>query len=288
MKHILKEGEINLILTEKGGGLTNEVHLVKHNDNKYILRKCDSLKRAKGYELISKELERYGFFPKFLGRYGKDVLYEYIEGRDLGEKENVKLFKQVGEISAHINKLKGEIDYNKRFLKQVKEIVSCNFSKNKKVENRNLKNIHKGLDKRRIKPLFTKEDSKEIIGLYNYLFRKSKPKMALDVNDMTPSNFRLRKGKVYLVDIEGIKPRIKGFGIAKGFLKWMKNEKSQEAFKQGYKKTSKNWFFEGYYADLCYLSFIIQTLNYKVQIGRNYKTDILRLKKLLKKYGGKI
>ena len=127
-----------------------------------------------------------------------------------------------------------------------------------------------------------------IIKLYNYLLNKSKPKIVLDVNDMTPDNFRLRKGIVYLVDIEGIKPRIKGFGIAKGFLKWMRDEKSRDAFKQGYKKISKKWFFESYYADLCYLSFIIQSLNYKAQIGRDYKTDILRLERLLKKYEGKI
>ncbi len=87
MKHILKEGEINLLLSESGGGLSNEVHLIKHDGKNYIVRKCDSLKRARGYELISKKLERYGFLPKFLGRYGKDVLYEYVEGRDLREKD---------------------------------------------------------------------------------------------------------------------------------------------------------------------------------------------------------
>ena len=75
MKHILKKGEITILLTddESGGGLSKEVHLIKYEDKKYVVRRCEDLATARRYEDISKKFEKYGFLPKFLGRFGKDV-----------------------------------------------------------------------------------------------------------------------------------------------------------------------------------------------------------------------
>jgi len=279
MKQLLKSEMSELMPESGGGGLSKEVYLVKHNNKKYIIRKCDTIKRAKKYETISKKLEKQDVLPKILGRYGKDVLFEFIEGRDLTKEEDLKVFYQLGEIVAKISKLKTYKPDN-RFYTQLKELVTGNFSQNNKVD---VRRYRERLDKRRIKPLFTRQQADNIKVVHDYLLKKVKPKTVLDINDVSTSNFRIRKGKIYFVDIEAIKPRIKGLGIAKCFLKWAKTEDQQEAFRKGFERFDK-WFFEGEYADLCYLKFIIQSLNYKCQIGRDYKHDLKRLEILLNKY----
>jgi hypothetical protein len=277
MKHLLKEGIIQELVSETGGGISGEVHLITHNKQKYILRKCNTLEKAKNYELISKKLENYNILPKFLGRYGKNVFFEFIEGRDLTKEENPKTFIQIGMIVAIISKLKTTNKQN-NFYKQLNELVTAKFSDNFKVD---VKRYRERLDKRRIKPLLSKEKAKKIKKLYLELYNKVKPEIRYDANDVTPDNFRIRQGKVYYIDIEGIKPRVKGFGIAKCFLKWAKDKEQQDTFRKGYEKIDK-WFFEGDYANLCYMMFIIQALNYKCQIGRDYKADLKRLNKIIK------
>ena len=281
MKHILKQGEISELLPENmAGGISGEAHLVKHEGKKYVLRKCKSIKKAKYYEFLASKFEKYGFLPKFLGRYGKNVLYEYIEGRDLRIKEKGKVIEQIGKIAAYVNKLGAEENYEKRFKRQLNELVTGKFKPTQKVI---IRRFRDRLDIRRIKALFTNQQGKEILGLYEHLEKKAKPKTSLDANDIDPNNFRLRKGRVYFVDVEAIKPRVKGLGIAKAFIRWFKTSQSQRSFERGYRKIGK-WFFEDEYADFCYLSFLIQTLNYKAQIGRDYKHDLKRLKNLMKRY----
>ena len=101
MKHLLKEGKISLLLPEgEGGGLSGEVHLIKHKDKNYVVRRCQNLEKAKHYASLSKKFKKYGFLPKLLGRHGKDVFYEYIGGRDLRKAESIKVFEQLGKIAA--------------------------------------------------------------------------------------------------------------------------------------------------------------------------------------------
>lgn len=280
MKHLLKRGEISSLIPETGGGLSGEVYLIKYNNQKYIVRKCSSYKIAKRYEMLSKKLEKYKILPKFLGRYGKNVFYEYIEGRDLKKEEPKKIFEQIGKITAHIDKLNIKGRYNK-FKKQLNELTSGKYKKNKKVD---LKRYRERLDKRRVKAVITLKEKEEVLEIYNYLKKRNKVRVIFDINDISPNNFRINNGKVYYVDIEGIKPRIRGLGIAKCFLRWAQDESQQKEFIKGYKTISKDWFFKEEYADLCYLHLIIQSLNYKAQIGRNYKKDLKRLKNLIKKY----
>ena len=110
--------------------------------------------------------------------------------------------------------------------------------------------------------------------------------MALDANDITPSNFRLSKdGKVYFVDIEAIKPRIKGFGIAKFYIQWGKTSARRKAFDRGYSSIYSMKFLTQGYKDFIFLNFIIQEINYSIKIfRRDYSKQLIMLDKLLKKY----
>jgi hypothetical protein len=278
MKHLLKK-ELKEIIPKHGGGISGEVHLIKDGNKKYIVRICKDSNKPRQYEKISKKLEKYKILPKFLGKYKNYAFFEYLEGRNLSHKETLKTFKKIGKIVAQISKLKTTKTDNK-FPTQLKELTTGKFSTNFKVD---IRRYREKLDKRRIKPLFTKEKAEQIKKLHDKLSKTVKPKNVLDANDVVHSNFRLSKGKIYFVDLEAIKPKIKGFGIAKCFSKWAKTDKQQQAFKKGYEKADK-WFFEKEYADLCYIRFLIQALNYKCQVGRNYKKDLKKLNSILKKY----
>lgn len=286
LKYLLKNGKVSEIIPETGGGISGEAHLLEYKNKKFIVRICQNIKTAKKYEKISLELKKFKIFPNFLGRYGKNVFYEFLEGRDLRENERLDVYRQMGRITAIVgtlNKLKGE----NRFYTQVKKLESGNFfTENHRVKRRN-ERYGERLDKRRIKAIFSKKMAKEVRELYEYLSKSFKLEFICDINDITNENFRLSKGKVYFVDIEAIKPRLKGFGIAKCFLKIAKNESRRKSFRKGFEEISE-WFFEGEYADLCYLMYTIQDLVFRCQIGRKSDKSLDRLKKLLKKYSTKL
>jgi hypothetical protein len=285
LKKIFHEGKISEIIPETGGGISGEAHLLEYKNKKFIVRICRDLKTAKKYEKISLKLKKFKIFPKFLGRYGKNVFYEFLEGRDLRENEILDVYRQMGRITAIVgtfDNLKGET----RFYAQVKKLESGNFfTENHRVQRRN-ERYGERLDKRRIKSIFSKKMAREVEDLYEYLSKNFKLEFICDINDITKENFRLSKGRVYFVDIEAIKPRLKGFGIAKCFLKIAKTENRRKSFKKGFEEVSE-WFFEGEYADLCYLMYTVQDLVFRCQIGRKHDESLNRLKKLLKKYSTK-
>ena len=273
MKDILKKGEIKELLSDEGGGgWSKEAHLLIYGKEKYMLRRAQTLQRAKKYEELSKKLEKFGFLPKFLGRYGKDVIYEYIEGRDLRREETLKVIKQIGKIAGQINKVRANDSLDKKFEKQINEALTGDF---------------KDLNKK-VKPLLSKEKVDEIIRLYFYLKRKSKPSIRLDLNDASPSNFRLRKGKVYFVDIEAIKPRYKGYLIGKAFTKWFRTKNQQKAFLEGYNLVLSAGFINDYYLDFTYINYLVQEVNYTCRYGKKYKpkykSRLKFLDEILKKY----
>ena len=286
MRKVLKKGEITLLLPEgEGGGLSGEVHLVRYDNQKYVVRRCETLKIARGYEAISKKFEKDGFLPKFLGRFGKDVLYEYIEGRDLKQKESKKVLYQLGQIAAYISKKKMKSKTYPRFFVQLKELLTGEYKVTVKEKERMRRNKIK---MKRFKPAISKEQSEEITKVHNYLKKKLRPAIYFDANDIIPGNFRIdKKGKVYFVDIEAIRPRIKGFGIAKFFLKWGKKKWSKDVFKKGYSSVASLKYLTQEYLDFLYLNFIIQSMNYKYKIygGKSSKNIFPdRLKEILERY----
>jgi thiamine kinase-like enzyme len=284
MKHLLKEGEISLLLPEgEGGGLSGEVHLIKHRNEKYVVRRCDKLSKAKLYESLSQKFEKQGFLPRLLGRHGKDVFYEYVEGRDLTKKEKMDVFYQIGKICAQINKVKVGGSLDKRFKIQIKELETGKFKFNKKESERRKRN--KVTNKP--KPIFDKKKAKEIKKVYKLLKQKSRSVLTLDANDVAQGNFRIDKtDKVYFVDIEAIKSKVRGFGIGKFYLRWGKTPAKQKAFNKGYSSVSSLKFLTTEYNDFITLSFLMQRINYGVKIHNKdfFEKELELLDQILKKY----
>jgi len=281
MKHILKEGQLSILLPEgEGGALSGEVHLLKYKGERYVVRKCSTLLKAKYYEAISKKLEKYNFLPKFLGRFGKDVLYEFINGRDLRRNERGFVFEQLGEIGAFINKQKINSNPNFKFNKILGELVSGKYVSSAKV----LMRRKRSRIRKKPKIVLSIKESNKIKELYSYLMRKTKAQIRMDISDFVPGNFRLRRGKVYLVDVEAIKPAIKGMGVAKCFRGFCNTKKRKELFIKGYTKVYSTNFLNEIYLDLCNLLFAVQAIHFKEQVKRDYQEDLGKIKRLLKKY----
>jgi|TARA_Y100000310_G_C20460866_1_gene705292 hypothetical protein len=243
----------------KKGGWSGETYLVEEKGKKYVVRKCKTLKKAKHYETIEKKFGKYKILPKLIRRNKKNVIYEYIEGRDLKHNESIKIINQVGKIAAIVNKIKSKESSKTRFNKQLTDIK------------------------------FNKEKIKVIKQIYKNLESQLKPKTTWDLNDLNSDNFRINKeGQVYFVDIEAIKSRVKLYCIGKGFMRWFKTKKEQENFKKGYNSISSVKFFTDKYKDFIDFNFLIEELRYKKIYGKNYKPrtkiNTNKINPIIKKY----
>lgn len=269
MNKLLKRGSVEILIPERaGGGLTGETHLLKVDNQKFVLRKCADLDKANFYKKMSGKFEKKGFFPKLIDKKGKNVLYEFIKGRDLrGKKERLDNIEEVGKILAIINKEKFKGRFSDPFETQIKELKTGKYIPSLKVKiAREKRNITA-----KPKKLLTEKQAKEILKYYKNKKTELKPEIVYDCGDPTPGNFRLRNGKVYLVDVDSIKPRYKGFGISKFFLEWGKTKNKQEKFIKGYKSKNKINFLTEEYRDLIDLIFLVQRLNFQAQTGKDTK-----------------
>jgi thiamine kinase-like enzyme len=260
MKHLLKEGEITRLFSDEGGGDTGEVHLLKHKGKKYVLRIAPDIKTAKKYVEIYSGLEKYKIMPKLLYYMGRNIIFEYIEGRDLTTRDlSPKIAYSVGRITGSISNLRYNLaknyDVNKKFFDGLKYLLN--------------------------KKIISKERYNQITNIYNELERKKKVKVAMDITDPTPDNFRLNKGKVYFIDIEAIKPGPKGIGISKAFLRWFKTEKQRRDFLRGYNSVSNGSYITADYLQFIYLYHLITSIYSRVSDGRDPSERILMLNKLL-------
>lgn len=239
------------------GGATKETHFAFYNKKKYVLRICNNEKSKKYCHEAFKKFGKTKIMPRLIEEKDNYFLIEFIIGRDLEEVkgENNKTLKQVGRILALVNAEKKEFDYKASLKKYLRYI-----SKNK---------------------VLSKED---LLDTKKLLKKLSKIRLitCLDISDLTADNFRLSKeGKVYLVDIGAIKPKFAGFGITKAFFQWIKTEKQQQAFKEGYNSISSIDFYSGDYKILSELFFVIQVIYYKHLQNKNYDAYLKRLSYLL-------
>jgi len=264
MKHALKKGKIEILLPERdGGGLTGEVHTLEYEGQKFLLRRCQSLERAEHYEEMSRRFERYGFLPKYLGRVGRDVFYEFIEGRDLRNTERLDYIREVGRIISLINSHNFEGYYTYQLDIFLGELETGRYN--------NLGKVAIAREKRdvRFKPgkLISSEWRKRVENKLQELRSNKEIKIVYDCTDPTPPNFRVRKGKVYLVDIDSIKPCYKGMGVSKFFNQWGKTRGKREAFRRGY-GNKKMEFYSGEYRDFIDLNFLVKRLWFTYQVGK--------------------
>src|SRR4030042_66063 len=106
MKNVIEQGEIAKLRSDSGvGGISGEMHLVRHDGKKYALRICLDEKRAEDYSALYYNMEKHGFFPKLLYREGKHFLFEFIEGRDCTLKDGPEIAYEVGKIFALVNSI---------------------------------------------------------------------------------------------------------------------------------------------------------------------------------------
>lgn len=287
-KSIILNGDISPLIPEAGGGLSMEAHLVKVGNKKYVVRMCSSEKRAKFYEIISKELSRYHILPKLIGKCDKHVFYEYLVGRDLKQNEGLEKFQQVGIICARINNIgcKSKEDINFSFNKNLNELTSGKYRvyTPEEMKEKRRRRPNERHDIRRRKALISEGENKLIKIINKKLILETKAKVCLDAFDVSPANFRISKGNIYFVDMDAIKPKIKGIGIAKCFFGWAKKEKERNAFLEGYFSVMGTNFLTDKYMDLLNLHFLIQALHDRVKLGRKYNMQYQKLKSILKKY----
>lgn len=263
MKHILKRSKISKL----SGGDSEETFLVEYGRDKFVLRVYETIKEADYNSLIHSKLKKYGFLPKLFYQEKNKLLFEYIEGRDCKKSDALKVAEQVGKICARINQLKIK---GSKYAE--KNIVSC---------------LQLLKDYR-----FINEKQKEFLEKkYFELKKKSKPKISMDFDDIYPENFRLRDGKVYLVDFEGFEPKIKGRGIGKGFLRWFRTPAQRKRFKKGYSSVTSSRFLTEDYLQFLYLCFTIFIIVYKIKSTMRHPdirkkkeinpSDLQRLKKFI-------
>jgi len=255
MKHVLKNGKTEVL----EGGDTQETFLLTFEGKKFVLRKCPNKKRADELVFISKKLKKYDILPKLYYQDGRSLIFEYIEGRDCKRTDALKVAKQVGRICALANTLQTEKQFNLD------------------------KRISKYLNTLKKNTTFSDEEINTMESLYFDLKKKIKFKIVLDANDIYPENFRLRKGKVYLVDVDAIKPLIKGYGIGKGFLRWFRTQTQRNRFLEGYSSRLSVKYLSKDYLKFLYLNFFLRSGANKLEFGKNLnERDVQRMKLLVK------
>jgi hypothetical protein len=261
MKFIIKKGKISGLFPPYrvgGGGLSKEVHLFVYHGKKYIVRKCKTKERADSFEEIIEKLEKHKFLPKYLGRKRNNLFFEYIPGRDLTE-EDTRYAARIGKIYGYVNNEKSKrkkYNYASKFKK------SLNFLIEKRVINKEKQDI--------------------IIKKFNQLHKNLKLKFGIDLLDTDPTNFRLSRGKIYYVDIEGFAFDIIGRGFGKVFLKWFKTEKQRSNFLDGYNSVYSSKYLTKDYLQFIYLFFLIRNTRSKIKNKLDYSKNLELLDKLLK------
>jgi len=230
---IIKKGICIPIIPESGGD-SREVHTLIHNNNKYILRKCGSQKTRDKYLETYKKFQKFDFLPRLLYIHGNNLLFEYIQGRDLLKTDAELTASKIGMITAITNSFQGDIDINinNKFYKAI------NYLFNQKIINDNQKN-------KAVK-----------------IFENNKPKkieIITEIKDLAHHNFRIGR-EIFLVDIDAIQPHLKGIGIAKAFLKWFRKPKERELFLQGYNEINDSSFWTPQYQKFAYLIYLILKL----------------------------
>jgi len=261
MKNVIEQGEIAKLRSDSGvGGITGEMHLVKHDGKKYALRICLDEKRAEDYSAIYSNIEQHGFFPKLLYREGRHFLFEYLEGRDCTLKDGPEIAYEVGKIFGLINS------------------APLNFSKNFNAD----KKFFSDLDFLLKNGLIDSERLEKIKKMHTELRGKVDLKMVAEISDCIPSNFRISNGKVFLVDIEAVKYRFRGRGIAKAFLRWFKKEEERKKFIEGYSSVAPVDFLTKEYLQFSYLYYLVINTRFKLENKKAYDNNLKQLDLLLK------
>ncbi|MGV8168540.1 MAG: hypothetical protein ACP5N3_00620 [Candidatus Nanoarchaeia archaeon] len=255
---VSKIGRINSAESLLGpSAVSGTSFFITAKNKKYKLRCCEHELAAKKLEKNVSLLSKY--FPKFMGREGRFMLFKWIDGKELLEpsiKDCYLIGKMMGE--AHALELED------------KEKTPDAFFYNR-VE--------------KLKGVFSEHLIRRIVKKYEKFKEKLKIKVVLDFNDVHQKNFIKEKetGKIYFVDEEGLDYKIKGLGLAKPFLtsKWLKTKEEREAFWKGYKEHHSNDFFDKDYQEFILFMQLIRSISTKIKTGRDYSKEQAKLLEII-------
>lgn len=233
--------------------------VISSTRKKYKLRYCGDLRKAKEIERNVKLLPKA--FPKFYGREGRYLLFNWIEGEHLTTETPLEICYKIG-------KLVGEA----HALKDMEKKDEDSFFYNR------LKIIKK-----------TKIFDTKTLAKIELTYKKFKEKLKLDItlefNDIHPGNMIMtKKEEVYYIDEEGFGHKIKGLGFAKPFLtdKWMKKKEQKEAFWKGYNEHHSSDYFDKDYEKFILFLQLIRTIATRIRTGNDYSKEKAILLKILK------
>lgn len=193
-----------------------------NNGKVYKLRYADGLLNAREMERNVKAFPQ--MFPKFYGREGRYLLFDWVEGRTLSLGDtDPQIYRKLGEFCADVhnaNLIKSG-SANRFFFLQLNAIPET---------------------------ILTKDQRVKVIQKYESLIEKIDYDLIIDLQDMHARNFIIdKKNRIYLVDEDALVHRIKGAGIAKAFLRWIATPEKRQAFWQGYTSKHSNDYFDKEY-----------------------------------------
>jgi len=255
-RSVMKIKEIKSLLGP--AAISGDTFKVTGTDGKkYKLRYVDSLWEARRIEKNMKLFPKA--FPRFHGREGRYLLFDWVEGKCLSreppKEEIYQLGKLCGEVHAlnHIDK-KGTVDefFNSR-LEMIKGA--------KIVDNKTLA---------------------KIVAKFKATKKKLKIDLVLEFSDMHHHNFMInKKGKIFYVDEEGFKHTVKGLGLVKPIFRWLKKKEQQEVFWRGYNKHHSSDYFDKDYQEFVLFLQLLRTIATRIKSGGNYQQELKQLKKII-------
>ncbi|NQU79214.1 hypothetical protein HQ545_05605 [Candidatus Woesearchaeota archaeon] len=214
---------------------------------KYKLRYFKRLRTAWSIEKSARE--HPDVFPKFYGREGRYLLFEWIEGPELS-KLSLKTCKELGRICGEVHEVAEELPASKG------------------------RKIFAGYVKK-LKPFLDKKTLDKLMELYDEKISKIDCVVVKEISDMHSGNFKYnpKTKRLVMIDDEGITHRIKGVGMYKAFIKWMK-AKEKKAFLEGYNETHSSEYVTDEYHDFLTFWVIVKDLQNKSIMGVDHTKQL--------------
>jgi thiamine kinase-like enzyme len=231
------------------GGDTGESYKIVTDKGTFKIRECRSLRRAKEIEKFAGQASF--LLPKFYGRFGNVLVFEFIRGRRLGKEEPMQTYYQLGKLHGRLNKIS---------------------AKPRRIWSRVLKYIDYCVSSKLIGEEFASKLKKNFLRLK----RKLQFKYVLDFTDFHPWNFMKNdSGRLYFVDEDGLIENVKGYGLAKPFnRRWFRKSKNREEFVKGYNSVNDFSYFTEDYELFVNIYFNV------VKLARQHKKGIFNEKYL--------
>jgi|GEM_PF-6477592 len=229
----------------------------------YKLRYCRSWFRAREIERNIRLVP--AAFPHFYGREGRFLLFDWIDGAEVSYPLNPNLLYQLGHHFGQANAV---------------EITT------KKDPHKFFKKIFSQLEAIRV---LNSNELALVQDAYKKITEKLKIDLGLELWDIHEKNILVdKKGRLYIIDEEGMGVRVKGFGMAKPLMNFLKTSAEKEAFWKGYNEASSNPEASKYFtSDYQTYLLLLQAIKYVVNFY-NRGEDCLKKKRELLALVGRI